>query len=90
MSRAGKVSLRELMGKNGGKATLKDLPELLGERMPDLPRNNVGKHRLLTALKGRFGNGYRILPGVSDILKEFDEDVRFEGQVQKLKRLRVK
>ncbi len=87
-----KVSLNELMGKSGGQSStisLKDLPELLGEKMQEMPRNQVGKFRLLRALKERFGNGFRNIPGVRDIMKEFDDDIQFESQVQRMKRIKV-
>lgn len=78
------------MGKSGGKARLEDLPELLGDGMPKLPRNLVGKNRLLNALRNRFGSSYRNLPGVGDILKEFDSEVSFEHKVKSMKSVKVK
>lgn len=78
-----KVSLSELMGSAGKKAeqrklSLDDLPELLGERMPKLEFNPLGRLRLNQALRGRFGDGYANLPGISDIIKEFDAEAKFE------------
>ena len=68
-----KVSMNEVMGKGATqKITLANLPEILGEKMPRLPLNRVGKVRLIQALKNRYGTGYRNLPGISDVLKEFD------------------
>lgn len=90
MSRAGKVSLRELMGKSGGKASLDHLPELLGDGMPKLPRNLVGKNRLLNALRNRFGGSYRNLPGVSDMIKQFDDDIKFEHKIKSMRKVKVR
>lgn len=87
-----KVSLNELMGKAGGKSStlsLKDLPDLLGEQMPDLPKNEVGKFRLMRALKIRFGNGFRNIPGVNGIMREFAEEVDFEHRINKIKNIKV-
>lgn len=87
-----KVSLNELMGKGGSKSssiTLKDLPDLLGEKMQDMPKNQVGKFRLLRALKERFGNGFRNIPGVKDVMKEFDDEIKFEGQIQSMKNIKM-
>lgn len=93
MSR-GRASLSEIMGKAGaerGKAglTLSDLPELLGEGMPELPQSAVGRHRLLRALKGRFGPNFRSLPGVSDLVKEFDDNIATEQKLTKLRGIRL-
>ena len=91
MSRAGKVSLRELMGKEGGgKISLDKLPDLLGAAMPDMPRNLAGKNRLLNALKRMFCSSYRNLPGIKDLIKDFDGDVAFEEKVNQMKRIKVK
>lgn len=78
----------ELMGKAGGKSnlSLKDLPEILGEKMPELPKNRLGKMRLLNALQVRFGPGYNNIPMVSGILKEFDQEVELENVLRANKR----
>lgn len=86
-----KLSLSELMGKagasraSGGGLTLEHLPELLGENLPDLPRNAVGRHRLIRSLQQRFGSNFRSLPGVADLVKKFDDEIAFEDRVQRLK-----
>ena len=78
------ASLGELLGKAASKSKLsiEDLPELLGEKMPELPLNRVGKYRLLNALKLRFGNGYRNIPMIKDILNEFDSKVNDENIIR--------
>lgn len=90
----GKASLAEIMGKRGSELgakgiTLDDLPELFGEAMPDLPKTAVGRYRLLRGLKARFGPNFRSLPGVSDVLKEFDGVLATEDRISKLKALRM-
>lgn len=85
-----KVSLAELMGKGGAqlgkqeKLSLKHLPDILGEALPELPRTPVGRHRLVRALQQRFGNNFRSLPGVGDLVKEFDGDMEFEKRIAKI------
>ena len=88
------TSIQELMGgRAGGKAksrklTLDDLGELLGERMPKLEFSPVGRYRLVNALRNRFGDSYRNLPGVGDILKEFDKEAEFNVTLQKMKMIK--
>lgn len=94
MRSQGKTTLSELMGsKAGGKAeagnlTLSDLPALLGERMPKLQFNAVGRVHLIRALNMRFGSSYRNLPGIEGILTEFDNEHKFENEIKRMKKLR--
>lgn len=88
-----KVSLNELMGGSGSaaksrKLTLDDLGELLGERLPKLEYTPVGRLRLTTALRNRFGDSYKNLPGIDDILKEFDSEAAFNVKLQEMKMIR--
>lgn len=77
------ASLAELLGKSpGGKMSVMDLPNLLGEKMPELPRNRIGKFRLGNALKMRFGAGYKNIPGIKDLIADFDKDVEAENIVK--------
>lgn len=82
------AALGELLGKSAEKGELgfKDLPELLGEKMPDLPMNRIGKFRLINALSQRFGPGFRDIPMVSNILKEFDSKVNDENVIRQNKK----
>jgi hypothetical protein len=87
-----KASLGELMGKTGSfgkgrKLSLDDLGDLLGERMPELKFNPVGRMRLTTALRNRFGDSYSSLPGIDNIMREFDENAKFEVTKAKMKML---
>lgn len=84
-----KLSLAEVMGKSGAdKASqglrLEHLPDILGESMPELPRSPLGRHRLVRALQQRFGANFRSLPGIKDLVAEFDKDIEFERTVAKL------
>jgi hypothetical protein len=88
-----KVSLSELMGNKaseGGGLSLKALPSVLGDAMPELPKNAVGRHRLVRALQQRFGNNFRALPGVTDVIKEFDREVEFEGKIKRMSAIRLR
>ncbi len=86
-----KASLSELMGSVGaqGNLSLKQLPQILGDAMPDLPRNQVGRYRLMSALRQRFGDNFRALPGVSGLVKEFDSEVDLEDKVQKISAIKL-
>ena len=93
MRKEGKTSLGELMGKRagdkGGALTLDDLPALLGERMPKLQFNPTGRVHLIRALNMRFGPSFRNLPGISDILSEFEKEHKFEDEINRMKRIRT-
>ncbi len=95
MSSGKRVSLAEVMGSKA--AGLKDqgmrlsqLPEILGEAMPELPKNPVGRHRLIRALQQRFGSNFRSLPGIKDLISEFDRDLEFERKVATMKEIKYK
>lgn len=90
-----KLSFSEIMGKSGAVAaqsglTLDHLPDLLGEKLPHLPKNAIGRFRLMNALKNRFGPNYRSIPGVSNIMKEFDGHVATELKMIQLKQIKPK
>lgn len=91
-----KTTLNELMGKRGGdaagsrKLTLEDLGDILGERMPKLQFNPVGRMRLTSALRQRFGDNWSHLPGIEDIVKEFDKEAAFNVRIQEIKQIKYK
>lgn len=70
--------------------TLKNLPELLGDLMPELPKTQLGRHRLVRALHQRFGDNFRSLPGIKGLISEFDKDIEFERKVAKLGAIRLR
>ena len=78
------ANLGELLGESAEKSKLsmKDLPELLGEKMPEMPMNRVGHYRLMQALKQRFGAGYRNIPMIQGILKEFEDNMNTENIIK--------
>jgi len=90
-----KVSLAELMGSKGanqstsGSLSLDQLPTILGDSMPELPRTNVGRFRLIRALQQRYGKNFRSLPGVSGLIKEFDQDMETEDKINKMKKIKL-
>ena len=73
----------------GASLRLEHLPELLGEAMPDLPKDAVGRYRLLRSLKARFGPNFRALPGVDGLLKEFDSVLETERKLASLKAIKL-
>lgn len=77
------------MGSSGAQGMqLSKLHEVLGEKTPELPRNPVGRHRLVTALAQRFGPNFRSLPGVTDLMKQFDGEIEFERKLARIKAIK--
>jgi len=94
---AGKATLAEIMGKKGassedkeGGFDFEDLDALLGEGAPKLEFHPLGRLRLIRSLKNRFGAGFRNVPGISGLIKKFDNESGFALRVAKLKQIRVK
>jgi hypothetical protein len=85
--KGGSATLGELVGKQSDMSLAK-ISDVLGEKTPDLPRNNVGRFRLTQALKQRFGEGFRNIPGVRNIIKDFDEEMRFDHLLGKMKKIK--
>lgn len=91
MASRGITTLNELMGSKtpGAKEkglTLEDLPKLLGEGMPKLEFHALGRVRLINALTNRFGTNYRSVPGISEVLGQFDKAADQEKQFHELKK----
>lgn len=88
-----KASLSELMGgtaaQHAGNLKLEHLPHILGDAMPELPRDAVGRHRLISALRQRFGDSFRSLPGVSGLVSQFDKEIDFEEHIQRIKAVKL-
>ncbi len=80
------------MGKGGADSgrslTLAQLPDILGEAIPEMPANAIEKHRLVTALRNRFGSDFRNIPGVRGLISEFEENIVYENRLTALKELR--
>jgi len=88
-----KLSLNELMGSKGSSAKkrelgLNDLEDLLGERMPKLEYSPIGRLRITTALRNRFGDNYRNMPGIDSIMREFDDHASFSVRLQEMKQIK--
>ena len=69
--------------KNIKRASILPKVELVGlenhlkpDQMPILDASPVGRHRLVQALKNRYGIMFRNVPGVANILKEYDSQVK--------------
>lgn len=78
------------MGTSGAQGMhLSRLHEVLGEATPELPRSPVGRHRLVMALNQRFGPNFRSLPGVKELMGQFDSEIEFEKQCAKLKSIKL-
>jgi hypothetical protein len=89
--KGGNASLGELMGgAESSSMKLANLKDVLGEKMQDMPRNAVGRFRLVKALQQRYGDGFRNIPGVKGLIKEFDDEVEFDGVLGKLRKIKIK
>ena len=85
------TSLGELMGSAGkSDMSLTNLPQILGEKMQEMPRTAVGRFRLIKALQQRFGDGFRNIKGVKGIIKQFDDDIQFEGVLSRMRKIKSK
>lgn len=87
----GPASLNELLG--SGKSapkeiSLDNLGEVLGEKMPEIQFSPVGRMRLMTALRNRFGDGFRNIPGISKVIKEFDHHADFNVKLMQMKEIK--
>lgn len=71
----------------GGHETigLHNIHEVLGEKMPEMPMNRVGRLRLLNALQDRFGMNFRNIPGVMDTISDFDKHIADHEVISKNK-----
>lgn len=77
------------MGTHGASGMALDrIHEVLGHATPALPRNAIGRHRLVTALQQRFGPNFRSLPGVTSLMKQFDDEVGVEKRIAQMKQIR--
>lgn len=90
-----KGTLGEMMGKGEAskgsqEISLKNLRDFLGDGMPEIKFNPLGRVRLIKALKQRFGEGFRAIPGVSKTLKAFDNESSFDLKVREMKKITIK
>ena len=79
------ATMGELMGEGfegRTKLSLEDLPKILGEKMPSLSYDRVGKIRLINALHMRFGVNYSHIPGVQNILEHFEKEMHTAAVVK--------
>ncbi len=91
MSKKANSTLGEILGKKGEAAhsrglELMDLPDLLGEGMPHLEYHALGRVRLMRALRQRFGEDFRSVPGIQSVIKKFDAEAATEMHHHMLKR----
>lgn len=91
MSKKFGTSLGEIMGRKAEHAkqhgiSFEDIKEILGEHAPQIEFHALGRVRLVKALKTRFGNNYRSVPGISELLRKFDQEAHTELQHHLLKK----
>ena len=84
------ASLGEIMGGADKQSmSLSNLPQILGEKMQEMPRTAVGRFRFIKALQQRFGDGFRNISGIKGMIKEFDDDIAFEGVIANMKKIKA-
>lgn len=91
MSKKANLTLGEVLGKKGEDAhsrgiELSDLPALLGEGMPKLEFHALGRIRLMRALRARFGENFKNVPGIQQVIAKFDHEAKIEMQHHLLRR----
>lgn len=60
------------------KLELSDLAKFFKEEeMPSVDVTPIGRHRLLQALRNKYGETYRNKPGISKMLKDYDSQREF-------------
>jgi len=80
------ATLGEVMGNKvpqDKQLTMDDLPALLGDVVPDIEFNLVGRMRLLTALQKRFGDSFRNIKGAKEVLADFDKEMKVRKVIRK-------
>lgn len=85
--KGGNATLGELLG-GASEMSLTNIGEILGEKRPELPKTKVGRYRLVRALRQRFGDNYRNIPGVRNIIEEFDDEIHHEGAKKRLAKIK--
>lgn len=91
MAKGSKTTLNEIMGKRGEHfhshgVEFDELPDLLGEGMPKLEFHALGRVRLQAALRQRFGDNWRNLPGIQKLMKRFDDEAETARQHHEIKK----
>lgn len=91
MAKGSKTTLNELMGNRGEQfhkegVDFDDLPDLLGEKMPKLEFHALGRVRLQNALRERFGDNWRNMPGIQKLMQKFDSEASLALQHHEIKK----
>lgn len=70
------ITLRELINKKQPEGFLDMTPhrDLFGEDLPEVPLNNIGKFRLMSLLRMRFGANYKSFSKSKEIMDSFDNE----------------
>lgn len=90
----GNASIGELFGRKGADLSgqgatpnldMNDMKELLGDNMPKISYTQAGRLRLVRALQQRFGDSFTKINGISEFLKEFDDEMKHKLTVARIK-----
>ncbi len=85
MSKKANLTLGEVLGKQGEQShaqglELRHLPDLLGEGMPKLEFHALGRVRLMRALRQRFGENFKNVPGIQGLIQKYDKETKIEAE----------
>ena len=65
---------------------LKPFREVLGDRMPgNISFDNVGRFKLMRAMRDRFGANFRNVEKARELMSFFDREVRYREVLKKYK-----
>lgn len=67
-----------------GKMDTDPIRRLLGEDMPDITPTPLGRFRLISALKSKFGPSYRNYPQASEVLSHFDSEMSYFSKIREM------
>lgn len=70
---------------SGPQINLAPIKEVLGEDIPDITPTPLGRYRLITALRQRFGENYRNIPSGRKLLEHFDSEHEYFRKLRKIR-----
>lgn len=78
-------TLAEMQKPSGpGQMDMDPIKRILGEDMPEITPTPLGRYRLITALKNKFGPSYRNYPQASEVLEHFDGELNYFSKIREM------
>lgn len=80
------ITVREMMGEEVPmKMDLSPIKEALGEDLPEIPANSLGKIRLVKLLRNKYGINYRNFAPAIRALNHFESEMRYIHHYMKVR-----